>query len=134
MEKKIKHLEMIQTIITRMSSSSFLLKGWSVTLASAIIALSAGGTDKRFMLIAYFPVIAFWILDGYFLRQERLFRKLYDKVRKLDDNLIDFSMNTSSHETEVSSLFGVMFSQTLILFYGAVIGVIIILMYAISTT
>ena len=128
MENKLKHLEMIQSVITRMAGNSFLLKGWSVTLVSALIALATSGTDKRFILIAYFPVIMFWVLDGYFLRQERLFRKLYDKVRGSDENSIDFSMNTASFSSEVSSVIGVMFSQTLILFYGAVVGVIILLM------
>ena len=37
MEDKLKYLEMIQEIIKRMASNSFLLKGWSVTFASAII-------------------------------------------------------------------------------------------------
>ena len=32
MEKKIKHLEMIQGVINRMAGNSFALKGWSVTL------------------------------------------------------------------------------------------------------
>ncbi len=132
MENKIKHLELIQNVVTRMASNSFLLKGWSVTLVSALIALSASGTDKRFMLIAYFPVIMFWVLDGYFLRQERLFRKLYDKVRQSDDKSIDFSMNTIPFVKDVSPLLGTMFSQTLVLFYGAVIGVIIILTLVIS--
>ena len=37
MEKKIKHLEMIQAVIVRMGNNSFLLKGWSVTLISAYL-------------------------------------------------------------------------------------------------
>ena len=31
-EIKIRHLEMIQAVITRMASNSFMLKGWAVTL------------------------------------------------------------------------------------------------------
>ncbi len=131
MESKLKHLEMIQNVVTRMAGNSFLLKGWSVTLVSAIIALATAGTDKRFMLIAYFPVIMFWVLDGYFLRQERLFRKLYDAVRQADETKIDFSMNTSSYAKDVSPMMGVMFSQTLLLFYGVVLGVIVLLMFVV---
>jgi hypothetical protein len=132
MENKIKHLEMIQNVVTRMAGNSFLLKGWSVTLVSALIALSAAGTDRRFMLIAFFPSIMFWILDGYFLRQERLFRKLYDNVRQSTETSVDFSMNTAPFARDVSPLIGVIFSQTLILFYGAIIGVITLLMLVVG--
>ena len=41
MDKKIKHLEMIQGVINRMASNSFLLKGWTVVLVSALFALAA---------------------------------------------------------------------------------------------
>jgi hypothetical protein len=36
---KEKHLELIQAVISRMAGNSFLLKGWSVTLAAALLAL-----------------------------------------------------------------------------------------------
>ena len=67
MENKRKHLELIQGIINRMAGNSFLLKGWSVTLVSAVFALSAKDANHAYFSIAYFPVIMFWILDGYFL-------------------------------------------------------------------
>jgi hypothetical protein len=35
MGDKIKHLEMIQAVISRLANNSFLLKGWSITLVSA---------------------------------------------------------------------------------------------------
>src|ERR1700730_16424489 len=104
MEKKIKHLEMIQGVINRMANNSFLLKGWCVTLLSALIALAAKDHDKRFILVGYYPIIMFWILDAYFLWQERLFRKLYDKVRALNEDQIDFSMDTSPLEGRPSWL------------------------------
>ncbi len=81
MESKLKHLEMIQAVVNRMASNSFLLKGWSVTLVSALLALAAANSDRRFVFVAVLPLLMFWLLDAYFLRQERLFRKLYDKVR-----------------------------------------------------
>lgn len=41
--------------------------------------------------------VAFWWLDGYDLRQERLFRKLYEDVIKDDDDVAVFSMNTGRY-------------------------------------
>ena len=81
MGSKIKHLEMIQGIVNRLAQNSFQLKGWSVILVSAMFALAANNTNNIFIYLAYFPAFAFWILDGYFLWQERLYRKLYDHVR-----------------------------------------------------
>jgi len=127
MENKLKHLEMLQVVINRMASNSFLLKGWSVVIVSALFALAANNLKIHFVYLAYFPSTVFWILDGYFLWQERLFRKLYDKVRIASDTDIDFSMNTSSVTNEVSSWVGTMFSKTLLIFHGAIIVTIIII-------
>lgn len=98
MEKKIQHLEMIQSVITRMASNSFLLKGWAVTLIAGIFALAGKDTDELYFLVAYIPIIVFWFLDSYYLLQERLYRALYDKIRQLPENEIDFSMKASSKE------------------------------------
>lgn len=126
MDAKIAHLEFIQAVVTRMASNSFLLKGWSVTLVAALFALAADKSQILFVYLAYFPAIAFWVLDGYFLHQERLFRKLYDHVRALDPVSIDFSMETSPFTSKVDPWSAVCLSQTLLVFHGTVIGSIIV--------
>jgi hypothetical protein len=128
MEKKLKHLEMVQGVINRMASNSFLLKGWSVILISALFALAAKDSNIYFVYLAYFPAIAFCSLDGFFLRQERLYRKLYDKVRIQKEEEIDFSMNTTEFQQVVQSWFRTCFSPTLRIFHGAIIGTVIIVM------
>jgi hypothetical protein len=67
MEKKTKHLEMIQGIINRLSTNSFLLKGWSVVLVASLFALSAPQSQVAFVYLAYIPAVMFWGLDGYCL-------------------------------------------------------------------
>ncbi|HEC61219.1 MAG TPA: hypothetical protein ENI27_03080 [bacterium] len=119
---------MIQGVVNRLSSNSFFLKGWSVTLVSALFALAAGNSQKYFTCLAFFPFIAFWVLDGYFLRQECLFRKLFDRVRKLPANEIDFSMDTSIVRRRVASWFCAMFSTTLRIFHGMIFVVIILVL------
>lgn len=118
---KLEHLKMLQAVITRMAGNSFQVKTWCITLTSALLALSA--KDARFMVfVAYLPVLMFWWLDAFFLRQERLFRELYDLVRINDQEESDFSMRTLSQKTEtktkVDSQFKVAFSKTLFWFYG----------------
>ena len=128
METKQAHLELIQGVVNRLATNSFLLKGWSVVLVSALFALAAGSNKVAFACIAYFPAIALWILDGYFLWQERLFRALYDHVRVLEEPGIDFSMDTSVVEQRVSRWRNVVFSMTLILFHGTVVASIFVVM------
>ncbi|WP_235867287.1 hypothetical protein [Priestia abyssalis] len=126
-ENKIKHLEFIQNVITRMAQNSFLLKGWSVTIIVGIFAFAnTKEMDAKYLLIAYIPVVCFWFLDGFFLHQERLFRKLYDDVRCKEEANIDYSMNTSPYINDVSSWVGVCFSTTLLFFYIPLIIVILI--------
>lgn len=124
-DNKLKHLEFLQLTITRMAANSFLLKAWSVTLVVAIFALSINENTKDYIVIAYLPVGMFWLLDGYYLHQERLFRKLYDKVRELDEETIDFSLNTTSVKHSVASWPRTTFSKTLSLFYGAIMVVLV---------
>ena len=94
MDAKLKHLEFIQEVINRLASASFQMKGWSVVLVSALLVLLAGssppGDAARF--VVFVPVGMFWVLDGYFLWQERRFRQAYDHVRKLEPKDVDFSM------------------------------------------
>ena len=98
MDKKLKHLELVQGVINRMASNSFMLKGWAVTLVAGIFALAGKDTDKLYFLVAYVPVIVFWGLDAYYLLQERLYRSLYDKVRKTEEDKIDFSLKATTED------------------------------------
>jgi hypothetical protein len=132
MEKKQSHLEMIQGVVNRLSHNSFLLKGWSVVLISAFFALAANNTKVFFIYLACFPAIAFWILDGYFLHQERLFRALYNHVRVLKEEQIDFSMDTTNMNKEVDTWLRIIFSKTLLIFHGTVFVSILIVMLIVN--
>jgi hypothetical protein len=68
----------------------------------------------------------FWLLDGWYLRQERLFRRLYDEVR-LKEGAADFSLDTRPFRKAVGSVMQVAFSQTLLLFYGPVLIILLLL-------
>jgi len=134
-ESKIRHLEMIQGVISRMAGNLFYLKGWSITLIAALFALAAKDSDPKYILFAYFPVLVFWILDGYFLSQERLFRALYEDVRKLDEKDIDFSMSTKAYKSDLRNhWFSAMFSTTLLWFYLVLIFVMLFIMIALLQT
>lgn len=131
MEKKLAHLGWIQGVINRLANNSFLLKGWSVVLVSALFAIGANDTasiNRVFIYLAYFPAVMFWVLDAYFLWQERLFRTLYKKVSETKEENIDFSMNVSLVEKETSGIISSLFSLTVLGFHGAIIFSIILVM------
>jgi hypothetical protein len=130
-ENKLKHLEFIQAVINRMSGNSFLLKGWSVTLVAALFALAAKDANKKYVIVAYFPVLVFWILDAYFLSQERLFRSLYDHVREQDDAKINFSMDTAPFLVVRNAWSAAFFSRTLVLFYLLLVSIMLAAIYLI---
>jgi hypothetical protein len=132
MEKKLKHLEFIQGAVNRMASNLFLLKGWTITLIAALFALSAKDSNKAYAAMAYFPTIIFWTLDAYFLSQERRFRALYDSVRKLTEDEIDFSMDTSPFKHDSRNTWaGALVSPTLLTYYGALAAIMLIIIIAI---
>ena len=109
---------MIQVIINRMAANSFMLKGWAVTLVAAIFALAGKNADQVYFLVAYIPIVIFWGLDSYYLLQERLYRSLYDKVRKIEDAEIDFSMQAPTEfDRKKNSYRSCVFSKTELWFY-----------------
>lgn len=122
---KEKHLEFIQGVITRMAKCSFIIKGWTIAIATAGITLLS---KQEIRFLYCFPVfiliIGLWTLDGFFLSQERMYRALYNKVRKEDNT--DFDMNASVFNTGKNSWVCSTFSKTLLLFYGIIFAAVII--------
>lgn len=94
---RIKHLEFIQATITRMGTNSFLVKGWALTLAAGLLALSASRLSWHLAAVGVLPLLCFWYLDCFFLRQERAFRRLYDDARRPGSTVEPLSMNVASY-------------------------------------
>ena len=111
-----------------MAKNSFLLKGWVLTLTTALIAISVKESEINFLFISIIPVFIFWFLDSYYLKQEKLFRKLYDEVRLKEEKKVDFSLKTNGEETICNSFFSI----TLLLFYLSIIALIIIFYFLIK--
>ena len=112
----IKHLEIIQGVINRLANNSFLIKNWSMTIISAaILFISRNQNYSEYIILSFLiPVLGFWILDGYFLWQERIFRGIYNDVRTQEST--DFEMSISSQTKKIKWIKAV-FSKTLNIFY-----------------
>ena len=128
------HLTMIQGVINRLAQSSFLLKGWSVVLVSALLAVAATSSEDLILYITLLPSLAFWGLDGYFLWQERRFRALFDHVRSQDEAVLDYSLDTKSlsNLTLYHKWWNAVFSRTLCLFHGAIFITVLAVLFVTS--
>lgn len=126
-EKKLKHLEFIQNTISRMGNNSFLIKGWLITLISALYILAEKDSNSNYAIVTYLAIPTFWGMNGYFLSQERKFRSLYDDVRTKDDNNIDFSMDTKPYHSQENSWINSMFSVTIYPLYLVTILITVVI-------
>ena len=123
-ENKRKHLEFVQGVIARMANTSFLLKGWSITVLAGLFALSTTEAKVSALVLAIVLAIIFWLLDSFFLWQERMYRLLYNEVRLKHEEQVDFSMD-ASHFSSVCKWYKTPFSITLWPFYLSVLGTLV---------
>lgn len=122
LQAKMKHLEMIQSVITRMANNSFMVKGWCITLVSALLAFAVGKDGSpALIIVAALPVLMFWYLDGFFLQQERHFRNFYNLEITTKD--VNFRISPETQATE--SVREVMKRPTLKAFYGGTLAIVI---------
>ena len=130
-EDKRKHLEMIQGIINRMASNSFLFKGWSITIIAGISAFAAKDSIGALMLVPIISTILFWGVDAYYLMLERAYRHHYNNVAILNPSKIDYSMKVdkASFGTWIKTFFG---RPVLVLFYGVVLVMLVALTMSIN--
>src|SRR5690606_11877578 len=89
-DKVLKHLEFIQNTINRMSTNSFIIKGWAITLIGVIISFTEIEGRYLFynstynfpieMVILLLVIVLFWSFNAYFLQQERRYISIYTKT------------------------------------------------------
>jgi hypothetical protein len=128
---RIKHLEFIQGVVSRLGNNSFLMKGWALTVAGAFFGFAVNNQNRWLAVASALPTVTFWGLDAYFLRCERLFRMLYKRVSDRDDEVAPFFMEATS-PTYVKGLsektrqevswWRTLRRPTLLLFYGAILA------------
>lgn len=126
--EKIKHLEFIQNVITRMNTNSFQIKGWCIVIASALLTIFASTKDNYFLIVAVFPTLIFWFLDAYYLNQERKFRGLYNDIAGVTDEpkkIKLFAMRPYLYVGGKYSYWSSFFSRTILTMY---LSIIVILM------
>ncbi|SHH79376.1 hypothetical protein SAMN04488109_5457 [Chryseolinea serpens] len=129
MEAKIKHLEFIQAVITRLNTNSFAIKGWAITLIASLFALAAANANVKFIYAIFVIIPPFWILDGFYLSTEKKFRGLYNQVRNVNHTVIDFSMDISEFKKPEDSWRRCLFASTVWIVHGGLLMITLLATY-----
>jgi len=116
-----KETDIIQGIIKRLGTDSFLIKGWTVSLIVATLIFQG---EKFQVLVAFIPLLSFWFLDSYYQQQIKMYKKLYkwNILNRMDSDeyMLDINVN-DRFKKSVPSRISLMFSDKLIWFYGAMV-------------
>ena len=83
-ELKVKHLEMIQALVLRMSNQAATIKSYCITVTTAVCGFAITLQRPLVALIAILPITTFALLDAQYLRLERCFRALFERSRAED--------------------------------------------------
>lgn len=121
---KIKHLDYVQNAINRMADNSFKIKGLTITLFSAFVGIYVKTGELQFLLATVLPIFLFWLLDAYYLQQERKFRAIYNELIGKSNNLRirSFEMPLNKVKGVHYSFWCAMLSKTeLLLYFGLII-------------
>lgn len=78
--KKSQHREFVHSIINRMNTNSFQIKGMMATILAAFLAIYAANEKIIFILIPIPIICLFWFFDAYYLQLERKFRGIYNDI------------------------------------------------------
>lgn len=128
---RLKHLDYIQAVIARLANNSFLMKGWALTLCSALLGLSASRAQASLALLALAPAAAFSLLDAYYLRQERAFRSMFRDVSESTE-LAAFEMNPRPYAKKEPWCKAI-FSFSIAAFYGLIFLVSLLVWGAVAS-
>ena len=121
---------MIQAIIARMAANSFALKSLAVTLCAGVIALIGAVTNPSwiYLIAAVGPVLVFGWLDANYLRLEKLYRNLFDDVRK-GVEMEPFDMRVDRYETQVDAATRIATTWSVSWLYGTLLAVLALVGY-----
>jgi hypothetical protein len=124
-ELRVKHLEMLQALVTRMAGYGAAFKSYCIIVTTAVIGFAFTLHRPGVAALALLPVVAFGVADAQYLRVKRRFRDVFNLVRKESwDALPSFDINLQNAPAQ--SFLGAATSQSIIWFYAPLaVGVLL---------
>lgn len=137
------YLNLIQGVVSRMGGNSAIMKGFAATTIAAMYGMCVAECVKwHHLLTAFIPLIAFIVLDVYYLRLERRYRNLYNLVaeKEIHPGLLYLNLRHpyfAKFESEINKnagIFKTLFSISIIGFYAwlIVVGIAVVLFSALN--
>lgn len=119
-QARVEHLKLIEAVIDRLSRLSFAVKAAASTLVAALI-IGTLSADAPLVAIGAVAIPVLWFIDGYYLRQEKLYRQLFLKVRTSPpaepSSAEYFDMDARPYSNHVAGIQQIMFRTYLGLYY-----------------
>jgi hypothetical protein len=129
-ELRVKHLEMVQGIVARMAGCGASFKSYCITVTTAVCGFAITIQRPLVGLLALLPIITFALLDAQYLRAERQFRMLFDRVRTEDWKALP-SFEIDLKNAPYVSYRRALFSWSIINFYAPLaLGVALVVLIA----
>jgi hypothetical protein len=102
------HLNMLQSIISRLAGNSAQCKTWCLAIVSALFGFASATKSGHVLDASIVPILILGATDGFYLSRERAFRKLYvvmvDKIRSGTYATLDvFDLGALTKITDVGS-------------------------------
>ncbi len=127
---RVKHLEMVQAVISRVAGQGATLKNYCITLTTAVCGFAITLQTPQVALLALLPVTIFALLDAQYLRLERRFRGLFEQVRLEDWGTIP-NFEISNKSALAVSYWGALWSWSIVIFYAPLaLAVVIVVLIA----
>lgn len=125
---RLKHLEMIQAIISRIANNGAAIKNYCITITTAVCGFALTLQRPAIGALALLPILAFALLDAQYLRLERRFRCLFDNARKEEWSAPPtFAIDLTT--APAISLWSAIKAWPIIGFYGTIAGSLALFMF-----
>lgn len=122
-EDKRQHLAFAQSVITRMSESSSSAKSWLLPVVTAAYGYAFTNESAAVALLGILATLVFGMLDVGYLRTERRYRELYDRIAADDVDVSPYSLNfknsTDTRKTSFREHCAALIAWPIWPFYGA---------------
>lgn len=92
-EDRRQHLAFAQSIISRMAQSSSNAKSWLLPVVTAAYGYSFTQSSAALAVLGIIATVVFGILDIGYLRTERKYRNLYERIAAGDPDVPPYSLN-----------------------------------------
>ncbi len=115
------YLQFLQNNIAKMNSNSAQVKGWCITIVTALLAIFAAIKNPLLLIICLVPIFLFCFLDAKYLQQEHKFVQMYNSYIKDEESKPNtYEMPMKSYAKGLKGFFKALFSWAVVPVYGLI--------------